>query len=124
MSTFESHHSITLNEILVQHNITTLWSTFSEQLALPRTSQKLTPIAETMFRNEEKALPPSPEEGIEWLNTFTGANLRFEMLGLFFCFIGTAYHSLLDGDPRLGIFENCGMCLQSTLLPILVSCAS
>lgn len=115
MSTFQSDHSIVMNEVFLGHNITTLWSTFGEQLAVPRTSEKLTPIAETMFMNEEKALLPAPDDGIEWLNTFTGANLRFEMLGLFFCFIGSAYHALLDGDPRFSISETCGMCSQSLL---------
>jgi hypothetical protein len=94
--------------LLVKHTITTLWSTFGEQLAVPRTSEKLTLIAETLFKNEEKPLPPAPDDGMEWLNTFTGPNLRFEMLGMLFCFFGMAYHSLLDGDPRFNIPENHG----------------
>jgi hypothetical protein len=97
-----------MNVVLVRHAIDTLWSTFGEQLAVPRTSEKLTPIAETLFKNEEKPLPPAPDDGMEWLNTFTGANLRFEMLGMLFCFCGMAYHSLQDGDSRFSIPENHG----------------
>jgi len=93
---------------LVGHAISTLWETFGEQLSIPRTPEKLTPIAETLFRNEEKDLPPAPDDGMEWLNTFTGPNLRFEMMGMVFCFFGMAYHSLLDGDARFSIPENHG----------------
>jgi hypothetical protein len=108
MSTLVSHHHIAMNAVLVRHTIATLWSTFGEQLAVPRTSEKLTPVAETLFKNEEKTLPPAPDDGMEWLNTFTGPNLRFEMLGMLFCFFGMAYHSLVDGDPRFSIPENHG----------------
>ena len=108
MDTFKSHVHITMNVVLVRHTISTLWSTFGEQLAVPRTSEKLTPIAEVLFKNEERTLPPAPDDGMEWLNTFTGPNLRFEMLGMLFCFFGMAYHCLLDGDPRFSIPENYG----------------
>lgn len=108
LGTFSSHHHVLMNIVLVRHAIATLWSTFGEQLTMPRTPEKLTPIAETLFRNEEKTLPPAPDDGMQWLNTFTGPNLRFEMLGMIFCFFGMAYHSLLDGDARFAVPENHG----------------
>ena len=108
MGTFASHHHILMNPVLVKHAIATLWSTFGEQLAGPRTPEKLTFIAETLFRNEEKTLPPPPDDGIEWLDTFVGRNLRFEMLGIMFVFFGTAYQSLLDDDSRFAVPENQG----------------
>ena len=108
LSTFVSYHHILMNVTLVKHTIVTLWSTFGEQLTMPRTPEKLTPIAETLFKNEEKILPPAPDDGMEWLNTFTGPNLRFEMLGMMFVFFGMAYQSLLDGDARFAVPENHG----------------
>jgi hypothetical protein len=108
LGTFSSHHHVLMHVVLVRHAVATLWSTFGDQLTMPRTPEKLTPIAETLFRNEEKTLPPAPDDGMEWLNSFTGPNLRFEMLGMVFCFFGMAYHSLLDGDARFSTPENYG----------------
>ena len=105
---FQSQNHIMLNIVLVKHAFAGLWSTFGEQLSVPRTSEKLNLIADALFKNEEKPLPPTPDDGIEWLSTFTGPNLRFEMLGILFCFFGIAYQSLLDGDHRLSIPENQG----------------
>lgn len=108
MDEFKSqYHSLT-NVVLIKHAITGLWLTFGDQLSEPRTSEKLGLIAEILFRNEEKPLPPAPDDGIEWLNTFTALNLRFEMLGMLFCFFGFAYHCLPDGDYRFRVPENCG----------------
>ena len=105
---FRSQYHIMMNVVLVKHAFSGLWSTFGEQLSAPRTSEKLSLIADTLFKNEEKSLPLTPDDGIEWLNTFTGPNLRFEMLGILFCFFGIAYQSLLDGDRRLSLPDSQG----------------
>jgi hypothetical protein len=105
---FQSQYHILMNSVLIKHALAGLWSTFREQLSLPRTSEKLSLIAETLFNNEEKPLPPTPDDGMEWLNTFTGPNLRFEMLGMLFCCFGLAYHTLSDRDYRFSIPESCG----------------
>lgn len=73
-----------------------LWATFGEQLSEPRTPEKLDAITEILFQNEENPLPQAPSDGMKWLDTFTGSNLRFESLGLLFCFFGMAYHLLPD----------------------------
>jgi hypothetical protein len=65
MDTHGSHMHVSLNPVLVSHNLSTLWSTFNEQLSAPRSLEKLTPLAEVLFQNEEKVLPPSPDDGIE-----------------------------------------------------------
>lgn len=105
---YKSRYNITMNEVLIKHAVVNLWSTFGEELSVPRTSEKLSLIAETLFKNEEKPLPPAPDDGMEWLDTFTGLSLRFEMLGMLFCFFGMAYHSLPDSDHRFRIPENPG----------------
>ena len=106
-SKLESHFHITLNAILIKHAVAGLWSTFGELLSFPRTTEKLNVIADALFKNE-KQLSPAPGDGIEWLSTYIGPNLRFEMLGLLFCFFGMAYQSLLDGDYRLSVPEHKG----------------
>jgi hypothetical protein len=58
---------------------------------------------------------PSPEDGIEWLNTFMGPNIRIEMMGLLFCFLGSAYLALQDWDPLFEVEENCGRNRRETV---------
>jgi hypothetical protein len=106
-SSFKSMHDPTLDKTMMTHFITTLWSDFHDELSL-RTPESLTRISDTLFDNEEAPLPPSPDDGIAWLNTFNGSNIRFEMLGIFFCFLGLAYHFLQDFDPLLTVPENEG----------------
>lgn len=108
LSQFESQYHVLMNAVMIEHAVAGLWSLFGDHLSAPRSSEKLSAIAETMFNNEEKALPPSPDNGTEWLNTFTGENLRFETMALVFCFFGFAYHTLLDGDYRFTLSESCG----------------
>ncbi|TVY88712.1 hypothetical protein LAWI1_G003833 [Lachnellula willkommii] len=106
LATLSTLTKATLNPTMMKHCMTNLWAEFGPQLAGPRTNEKLDPIAELLFQNEEYPLPPSPEDGIDWLNTFTGPNLRMEMVGLFFCFLGKAYLSLQDWDPLFKVPEN------------------
>ena len=85
-----------------------LWSNFEAELAAPRENEKVAVIGHVLFKNEEKPLPPSPDDGMEWLRTFTGPNLRFEMLGILFCFFGVAFLALQDWDPLFSVPENEG----------------
>ncbi|KAL5321568.1 hypothetical protein ACEPPN_009528 [Leptodophora sp. 'Broadleaf-Isolate-01'] len=101
-----------LNFRMMRHCVTTLWSTFGSELAAPRPDKPtlewretgeepppLLAISDAMFGNEEMPLPPDPDDGIEWLNNFTGPNIRFEMMGMLFCFLGLAYLATQDWDP-------------------------
>ncbi|KAM3065299.1 hypothetical protein ACMFMF_011237 [Clarireedia jacksonii] len=90
-----------LPEPLIRHCINTLFSTFSASLSSPRTPESLAPLIEALLLNEETPLPPSPDEGLAWLNTFNGPNIRFEMLGLLFCWFGRGYLSWEDDHPLL-----------------------
>jgi hypothetical protein len=98
----------TLDHSLMQHFNQALWSNFESQLTYPRTDERLTVISDALFKNEERPLPPSPDSGLEWVNTFSGEKIRFEMLGLYFCYIGMAYRALQDWDPLFSIEENKG----------------
>lgn len=97
-----------LDKRLICYCCTSIWTNFEESLAEPRSRPALTIMSDVLFKNEEAPLPPSPDDGIDWLNTFTGANLRFEMLGLMFCFFGIGYLALQDWDPLFSSPENHG----------------
>lgn len=98
----------TLDRSLMAYFNTALWSTFSTSLAHPRTDEALVAISNALFDSEENPLPASPDDGIAWADTFSGPNIRFEVLGLFFCYIGMAFQSLQDWDPVFAVPENDG----------------
>lgn len=105
---FGSLHTYLVNPTFTRHCVETMWSTFGAELAEPRTSDKLARIAEVMFVNEETPLPIPSEDGMEWLDTFMGRNMRFETMGMLFCFFGMAYHTLQDWDELFQVPENHG----------------
>jgi hypothetical protein len=98
----------TLDMRLIGYCNASIWANFSESLAEPRSAPLLTIMSDVLFKNEEAPLPPSPDDAIEWLSTFTGMNLRFEMMGLMFCFYGMGYLALQDWDPLFSVAENKG----------------
>ncbi|KAE8452858.1 hypothetical protein EG329_013130 [Mollisiaceae sp. DMI_Dod_QoI] len=99
---------ITLDTRLIGYCNASIWANFEESLSQPRSAQSLTTLSDVLFKNEEAPLPPSPDDAIEWLNTFTGPNIRFEMMGLMFCFYGMGYLALQDWDPLFDVPENHG----------------
>lgn len=107
VQSFKSLHDSTLDETMILHAITSLWSNFRNELT-SKDQVAMTTVADVVFNNEEKPLPPSPDDGIAWLDTFNGRNIRFEMLGILFCFFGHAYHFLQDSDPLFQDDENEG----------------
>jgi hypothetical protein len=107
-NSFKSMHDATLDPTMISHCISSLWSTFQTELGTARANEPLAIIADVLFINEETPLPPSPDDGMEWLQTFTGRNIRFEMLGILFSFFGMAYLFLQDWDPLFSAPENEG----------------
>ncbi|KAF7927248.1 hypothetical protein EAE99_005579 [Botrytis elliptica] len=97
-----------LPEFMIKYLISSIYDTFGSILAEPRSKEKFVPFVETLLRNEETPLPSSPDDGVAWLDTFCGPNIRFESMGLLFCFIGRAYQSLVDGNPLFLEEENHG----------------
>lgn len=102
---------LVFSPVMIKYCISKLWSTFSDFLIPRRTgdpNQKfnLGLFADHLFQNEERPLQPTPEDGTEWLDTFTGPNMRIEMLGLLFCFFGRAYLALHEADPVFKVPEN------------------
>jgi hypothetical protein len=99
---------ISMSDVLIRHAIDTLWSTFGGYLAAPRAPEKLTAVAEVLFANAQVPRPTPPDDGMDWLDTFMGPNLRFEMLGMLFCYFGMSYQALQDWDELFKAPENQG----------------
>lgn len=108
LGTFDSLHHYLMNSVMIRHCIETLWSSFGAELDGPRTYEKLARIANVLFKNEEMPLSQAPEDGMDWLNGFMGQNLRFEMMGMLFCFFGMSYQTLQDWDEIFQAPENGG----------------
>lgn len=101
--------NISMADVLVRHAVETLWQTFGGYLAAPRAPEKLTAITDVLFANAQVPYPTTPpDDGMDWLDTFMGPNLRFETLGLLFCFYGMSYQALPDWDELLKDPENPG----------------
>lgn len=107
LASFDVIRGGTMDPTMIKYCTETLYTEFGAQLSYPRSNESLLPLVETLFDNEEYPLPPSPDNGIEWLSTFTGKNIRFEMLGVLFTSFGIAYLSLQDWDPLFSVPENC-----------------
>jgi hypothetical protein len=107
LSRYKNTH-ISMADMLVRHAVETLWQTFGGYLAAPRAAEKLTAIADVLFANAQTQYPTPPDDGMDWLDTFMGPNLRFEMLGLLFCYFGMSYQALQDWDELLEVKENQG----------------
>ncbi|KAG9232196.1 hypothetical protein BJ875DRAFT_443401 [Amylocarpus encephaloides] len=99
---------ITISQFMAEYCLETLWSNFGSLLEHPLTAENLGTLADVLFKNEERPLPPSPVDGIEWLNTFTGPHIRIEMIGVLFCGLGKAYLHLQDWDPLFSVPDNYG----------------
>jgi hypothetical protein len=108
LANFDSIREPSLNPVMVSHCITNLWSTFEAELSGPREEEPMARIADVLFENEETPLAPSSDDPTEWMNTFTGSNIRFEMMGMLFCFFGLGFMSLQDWDPVFKATENDG----------------
>jgi len=106
ISKFDSIRELSLSPVMVRHCVTTLWSTFEEELSGPREDEPMASIADVLFENEETPLACSSDDPTEWMNTFMGPNIRFEMMGMLFCFFGLGFLTLQDWDPVFKLPEN------------------
>lgn len=110
-----------LDRTFFRHAVSTLWSTYGNVLSLPRgedpiidwhekeeDAPPLIAICDALFKNEELPLGRDPDDGMEWLNSFMGPNIRFELLGLLFATFGLGYLALQDWDPVFSLPENHG----------------
>jgi hypothetical protein len=99
MESFGNLHEITLMEPLLTKGVHSIWQTFGDCLAEPRSEAKVYLIAEKLCENALKPPQLDPENAEDWMNSFIGPNLTWEGLGVIFSCFGMSYLSLQDSDP-------------------------
>ncbi|KAI9744750.1 MAG: hypothetical protein M1818_001675 [Claussenomyces sp. TS43310] len=84
----------------LQHCQDMLWSTHGDSLNGTRNNEDLERLARVLHKNATKPLL-EPDDPVEWLDAFSGSNIRWEALGILFC--GWMYGTLnpLSTDESL-----------------------
>lgn len=78
-----------------------LWTTYSGALEETRTTQRLIPVAKALCQNSSRLFREDFDNANDWLRSFSGPNLRWESLGLLFCYWALGTRSLTkDADLR------------------------
>lgn len=76
-----------------------LWLTYGLSLADPRSTTGLEQMAKTVWKNTSTPLGEDFASAKDWLGAFTGQNLRWESLGLLFCYWASGAKFVTDqGD--------------------------
>ncbi|MCJ1435040.1 hypothetical protein MMC27_004410 [Xylographa pallens] len=79
----------------MKYCLESIWSTYGNFLNEPRSPESLTTMAQTILQNELVPIPTCRSTG-EWLESFTGSRLRWEIIGTFFAIFGLAVMSMPD----------------------------
>jgi len=84
-----------------------LWDTWGTYLQEPREASKLAIASEKLCRNGWSLLGTEPPKNRhEWVNSFTGPHLRWEMIGVLLAIFGLSAISLPDWDPLFATTRN------------------
>jgi len=75
-----------------------IWSTYGEYLQSTRKDKDLEIISKELCKTAMTPLPSSSNTQ-EWLDSFSGKRLRWEVLGTFFAVFGLAVMTMPDWDP-------------------------
>jgi hypothetical protein len=84
MELFGNLHEITLMEPLLAKGVHSIWQTFGDCLTEPRSEAKVYPIVEKLCENALKPPQLDSENAEDWMNSFVGPNLTWEVLGVIF----------------------------------------
>ena len=79
----------------MKYCLESIWSTYGDFLNEPRSQESLTTMAQTILHNELTPIPTCRSTA-EWLESFTGSRLRWEIIGTFFAIFGLAVMSMPD----------------------------
>ena len=89
----------------MKYCLESIWSTYGDFLKEPRSQDSLTAMAQTILRNELVPIPSCRSTG-EWLQSFTGNRLRWEIIGTFFAIFGLAVMTMPDLESSSLIKED------------------
>ena len=91
---------LVLPEQMLYHVHNSIWSTYGEHLSEPRSKkkEKLSEMSKKLCKTAMTPLSPSSSTK-EWMESFSGKNLRWEILGNLFAVFGLAIMTISDWDP-------------------------
>ena len=91
-----------LHEPSMRFCLTSVWSTYGKLLTVPRDPTLVRQMAEKLLSNGSLH-PPVCKTAAEWLQSFTGNHLRFEIIGTYFAIFGLAVCKIQEhqGDEQI-----------------------
>lgn len=96
-SDFEVHAS-PLHEPATRYCLQSLWDTYGDALRDRDDDGRIRQMAQEILRNTDTPVSPQPTSA-EWLESHTGKNLRFEMVGTLLALFALALPVLPDQHP-------------------------
>ena len=90
----------------MRYCLASIWSTFGEVLAGPRHPDQLMTMTRILIGNSASGVSPIRTTE-EWLGSFTGHRLRWEVIGTFFAVFGLSVMILPDWATHSKIDDNC-----------------
>ena len=92
--------STPLHEQATKYCLQSLWEAFGDALRNRENEISLRQMAEEILKNTDT--PPKPcRTSAEWLQSYTGKNIRFEIIGTLLCLFGLAVPDVPDKHPLL-----------------------
>ena len=89
---------VTFPEPTIRYCHESIWSTYGSYLKEPRTDGRLSIVSSELCKNAMKPLPASSSTK-EWTESFSGHNLRWEIVGSLFIIYGITIVTIADWDP-------------------------
>ena len=97
-----------LHEPATRFCLQSLWDTYGDILRDRDNEPQLRKMAVDVLRNTD-APTVAPKTSAEWLESHTGSNIRFEMIGTLLALLSLAIPALPD---RHSLFRNLGICAR------------
>ena len=92
---------VMLPEPTIRYCLESIWSTYGSYLEEPRTDERLSVMSTELCKNAMCPLPAS-NSNQAWTASFSGRNLRWEIVGNLFAIFGLTVMTLADWDPLFG----------------------
>jgi len=107
-------HDVWVSPTMVRHCLGQVWSQYGEKLH-DRSRDSVWAIAKDFHENGKHPVPSADvEREFDWMNWFSGPNLRWEMIGILFVWAGMAFKRKQEWDPLFALPEQQGRDRQTT----------
>ena len=96
---------VTLPEPTIRYCCESVWSTYGDYLREPRTDQRLSIMSRELCQNAMNPLPAAYSTK-QWTESFSGHNLRWEIVGNLFTIFALSVMTVPDWDPLFATNKN------------------